>query len=125
MQQVSHAYAGMAVHGRVETGDRILQLEAPFALGHAQQRGKYALAYRPGQVRGGGSGGGGVALVEDTAVADDQQGVGADAAAVGGGARGEGVGVDGLPVEGGRVVLPVRVRPVLGFGGCQGQAKNQ
>ncbi len=89
MQQIGHAYARMTAHGGVETGDRIFQLEASFALGHAHQRGEYALAYRPGQMRGGGSGGGGVALVEDTAVADDQQRVGADAAAVGGSARGK------------------------------------
>ncbi|MNC55912.1 hypothetical protein D3C75_1054770 [compost metagenome] len=36
MQQIGHAHAGMGVHGRVEAGDRVLQLEAAFALGYAQ-----------------------------------------------------------------------------------------
>lgn len=53
----------------------------------------------------------GVAFIENAAVADDQQGIGVDAAV-----SGEGVGVDGLPVEGGRVGLPVGGWPVFGAG---------
>ncbi|MNO87488.1 hypothetical protein D3C76_789100 [compost metagenome] len=82
MQQVGHAHAWVGAHGWIEAADRVLQLEAAFALGHAHYRGQYALAYRPGQVRGGGTGGRGVALVEDTPVADDQQSVRADAVAL-------------------------------------------
>ncbi|MNF10445.1 hypothetical protein D3C80_2113800 [compost metagenome] len=53
----------------------------------------------------------GVAFIENAAVADDQQGIGAKAAV-----SGEGVGIDSLPVDDCRVGLPVGGWPVFGAG---------
>ncbi|MNI49757.1 hypothetical protein D3C73_1043820 [compost metagenome] len=108
MQQIGQTHVGVCLHGRVKAGRRVLQLKTPLTLGHAQHCRQHAFAHRPGQVGGFRGSRCGVPFVQDTAVTDDQQGVAANAAALGGVAFREGIAVDSLPVDGRDVGLPIR-----------------
>lgn len=118
VQQVAQRHLGMTGERRVVARHRVVELEAPFALGDAEQRSEQALAHRPGKVRGLGTARAGVALIDQTTVADHHYRVGTDAFATNIVATAEGIALECLQRRP-RGLLgtgPVGVGPVFGQG---------
>ncbi|MNN12537.1 hypothetical protein D3C81_1255320 [compost metagenome] len=111
VQQVGHGHVGVFLQGRIKLRHRVVELEQAFAVGHTEDGGHQALADRPGQVRRLGRRRAGVAFVDQLAVADHQQGIGANALASGVIAGWEGIGLQGLKR---RASGRRRGRPLLG-----------
>ncbi|MNQ73729.1 hypothetical protein D3C85_884710 [compost metagenome] len=91
MQQIGNGHVRVFFQRRIKFLRRLLELEQAFAVSHTEHRGHQAFADRPSQVWRFGGGRAGVAFVDQLAVADHQQGVGADALAGGVVAGWEGV----------------------------------
>ncbi|MNF70170.1 hypothetical protein D3C84_520710 [compost metagenome] len=102
VQQVGHGHVGVYLQGRIKLRHRVVELEQAFAVGHTEDGGHQALADRPGQVRRLGRRRAGVAFVDQLAVADHQQGIGADALASAVIAGRKGVGLQSLKRRAGR-----------------------
>ncbi|MNT69223.1 hypothetical protein D3C72_2075280 [compost metagenome] len=118
MQQVGQGQVRVFLQWRIEFGHLVLQLEPAFAIRHAEDGGHQAFADGPGEMRCLGSGRAGVAFVDQLAVADDEQGVGADALMGGVVAGWEGVVFQGLecwPGDG-RAGRPLFGGPVFSLG---------
>ena len=128
VEQMAEFDLRMGGERRVVRGRRLTQLEAPFAIGHAQSRRQQALAHRPGQMRGTGLGRPGVALVNNLPVTDHQQRIGANALATNIIAGREGIGAERLKRGTARRLgaTPVGARPGLGLGQrCGAQTADQ
>ncbi|MNC55291.1 hypothetical protein D3C75_1048140 [compost metagenome] len=106
----------MSAECRVITGNRITELKEPLAKCDPHHRRQQAFADRPAQVRSTGRGGSSVAFVDELAIVDHHQGVGANALAGSLIPGWEGVGLQGLQgsAAGGERQGPVFAWP--GFG---------
>ncbi|MNO93266.1 hypothetical protein D3C76_848630 [compost metagenome] len=118
VQHMAQGHAGMPGERRVMLRGRIVEMEPPLAVGDAEHAGQHALAHRPDQVRRVRLRRPGVALVDQAAIADHQQRVGAHAQAAVVVARRKGVGLQRRQrrTGGRRVARPVVSRPVFGDG---------
>ncbi|MCY1444763.1 hypothetical protein D9M71_612490 [compost metagenome] len=127
MQQVGQGQVRVFLQWRIEFGHLVLQLEPAFAIRHAEDGGHQAFADGPGEMRCLGSGRAGVAFVDQLAVADDEQGVGADALASGVVAGWESVLLQRLKRRPGRFPAgrPLFGRPVFGVSRQAEQHEDQ